>query len=230
MTNILRTYRMVIIKNEKNKMPGATPGIIRGNRFIIEVMPQRTNCFDKLLCKPADILVIDLCVNPQQGLDIIREMRIHNLKTEVIAYISQDDAGTLKSAIRLGVVDCITQPFETERFNHAVEKAVFRMENAKGAVEQDMVDKLIYSNAASSNMLPKGLHKDTLNKIRAAFSSNPDESFSCEDIVEAVNLSRITVQRYITYLNQMEELTQDLKYETGGRPRSLYQYNISAFA
>jgi len=90
----------------------------------------------------------------------------------------------------------LSKPYETERFNHAVEKAVLRMENTNGAVEQDTVDKLIYSDSASSsNMLPKGLHKDTLNKIRAAFSSNPYESFSCEDIVEAVNLSRITGQR-----------------------------------
>ncbi|MEA5002140.1 MAG: hypothetical protein VB081_01370, partial [Christensenella sp.] len=78
--------------------------------------------------------------------------------------------------------------------------------------------------------LPKGLQRRTLNMIRSVFNASPCARFSCEDIVDTVKLSRITVQRYLQYLHKNNELVQRLNYSTGGRPCSLYQYNPGLFA
>ncbi len=223
-------YRMVILKNTGRKARGAVPAMIRDKRFAIEVMEQDGNSLGALLKKPACLLVIDLSAAPEEGLNIIRALRLSNVKTEVIAYILPGDAGTLKKALRLGVVDCITHPFETERFLRAVERFFIRASIAHGQLTQDMIDASLQRSRVGETQLPKGLQKKTLNKIRKVFSESPHLPLSCDDVVDAVKLSRITVQRYLSYLSQNDELVQEVNYGTGGRPGSIYQYNSAVFA
>ncbi|MEF9988474.1 MAG: hypothetical protein RR797_05310, partial [Christensenella sp.] len=64
----------------------------------------------------------------------------------------------------------------------------------------------------------------------AVMGSCPNTCFSCEDVVGSVKLSRITVQRYLSYLREAGELTHAVDNSTGGRPCSLYRYNPGVFA
>ncbi|SHI84201.1 cache domain-containing protein [Desulfosporosinus lacus] len=69
--------------------------------------------------------------------------------------------------------------------------------------------------------LPKGLNQLTLKQI-VSFLSETKEPVSSENVAEGVNLTRVTVRRYLDFLEQYGALTTDLKYGTVGRPVKLY--------
>lgn len=65
--------------------------------------------------------------------------------------------------------------------------------------------------------LPKGLNKETLKQI-TDFLRKQHDSVSAEDVAEGVKLTRVTVRRYLEFLEQSGVLTSELKYGTVGRP------------
>ncbi|AFM41210.1 response regulator of citrate/malate metabolism [Desulfosporosinus acidiphilus SJ4] len=69
--------------------------------------------------------------------------------------------------------------------------------------------------------LPKGLNVVTLRQI-LTFLRDTDESVSAETVAEGVKLTRVTVRRYLDYLEQCSVLGTELKYGTVGRPVKLF--------
>ena len=74
-----------------------------------------------------------------------------------------------------------------------------------------------YREYVEENELPKGLNKATLFQI-LNFLEVQQNSFSAEDVAEGVKLTRVTVRRYLEFLEHSGELTSQLKYGTVGRP------------
>ena len=50
------------------------------------------------------------------------------------------------------------------------------------------------------------------------------EPLTSKKIAEEVNLSRVTIRRYMDYLLEKKEITSDIDYTTGGRPSITYRY------
>ncbi|WP_075365885.1 cache domain-containing protein [Desulfosporosinus metallidurans] len=71
-------------------------------------------------------------------------------------------------------------------------------------------------------VLPKGLNQLTLRQI-ISFLRETDIPVSAENVAEGVNLTRVTVRRYLDFLEQSGVLTTELKYGTVGRPVKLFQ-------
>ena len=71
-------------------------------------------------------------------------------------------------------------------------------------------------------VLPKGLNQLTLRQI-ISFLRETDIPVSAENVAEGVNLTRVTVRRYLDFLEQTGVLTTELKYGTVGRPVKLFQ-------
>ena len=224
-------YRMTVLKHGLRRLHTPMADTIGGCEFITEMIPLEEGISaDYFLAHPADLILLDLCRKPELGLSLLKQLRILGARSEVTAYIAEGDCETLRRVLRLGVADCLVVPFDTSRFEQAVERFLRRMDLAgREVLTQEEADTL-YGSMGKAPELPKGLQKKTLNTIRAVLSSRPDTSFSCEDIVGTVNLSRITVQRYLSYLRQAGEVTEAVNYQTGGRPCALYRCNPGVFA
>lgn len=69
--------------------------------------------------------------------------------------------------------------------------------------------------------LPKGLNQLTLKQI-VSFLSGTSEPVSADNVAEGVNLTRVTVRRYLDFLEQSGILVVELKYGTVGRPIKLF--------
>lgn len=220
-------YRMVVLKQGLNRLHGIMKDTVRGCKFQTEMFPLVSGIQVEYFKKNQfDLMLIDLCENPEMGMSFIRQLRLAGVHSEIVTYIARNDCDTLRRVMRLGVVDCLVDPFDTHRFEQAVERFLRRVELfQKSEITQQAVDGL-RSDSCKVCDLPKGLQKKTLNTIRAIFNNKPNTCFSCGDIVGTVNLSRITVQRYLSYLRQEGELIEAINYQTGGRPCSLYRYNI----
>lgn len=71
-------------------------------------------------------------------------------------------------------------------------------------------------------VLPKGLNQLTLKQI-VSFLHEKSEPVSADNVAEGVNLTRVTVRRYLDFLEQYGVLTVELKYGTVGRPVKLFR-------
>lgn len=69
--------------------------------------------------------------------------------------------------------------------------------------------------------LPKGLNQLTLKQI-ISFLRETYEPVSAENVAEGVSLTRVTVRRYLEFLEQCGILTTELKYGPVGRPVKLF--------
>lgn len=69
--------------------------------------------------------------------------------------------------------------------------------------------------------LPKGLNQATLAQI-VQFLQTTHRPLSAEDVAEGVKLTRVTVRRYLEFLEQCGVLKSEQKYGTVGRPVKLY--------
>lgn len=69
--------------------------------------------------------------------------------------------------------------------------------------------------------LPKGLQQATLDQIIQFLQTNR-RPLSAEEVAEGVKLTRVTVRRYLEYLEHSGKLKSEQKYGTVGRPVKLF--------
>lgn len=85
-----------------------------------------------------------------------------------------------------------------------------------------ILNELIKQCCLGKQGLPKGLNQLTLKQI-VSFLRETYEPVSAENVAEGVSLTRVTVRRYLEFLEQCGILTTELKYGTVGRPVKLFQ-------
>ena len=96
-------------------------------------------------------------------------------------------------------------------------------------MDQAEIDKLLSQDQnirpAEKVVLEKGLQEQTLERIRTYLEEHKGTLMSSNEIASEVNLSRITVRRYMSYLVENREIISQIDYSTGGRPSIKYTKN-----
>ena len=180
-----------------------------------------------------DLVILDYYMPEMNGDVFMDRIREEGIQVSVIMVTSANSADTVRSLLLKGVRDYLIKPFELERFQAALERFRSNKELLTGAgsgMDQSELDRLFAGNAVSSVErnksleLPKGLNEKTLQMVRSRMKENTGKKMTSEEIALMVGLSRITVRRYLGYLQDSGELTSEIDYRTGGRPGILYRY------
>ena len=180
-----------------------------------------------------DLVILDYYMPEMNGDVFMDRIREEGIQVSVIMVTSANSADTVRSLLLKGVRDYLIKPFELERFQAALERFRSNKELLTGAgsgMDQSELDRLFAGNAGStvernkSLELPKGLNEKTLQMVRSRMKENAGKKMTSEEIALMVGLSRITVRRYLGYLQDSGELTSEIDYRTGGRPGILYRY------
>ena len=180
-----------------------------------------------------DLVILDYYMPEMNGDVFMDRIREEGIQVSVIMVTSANSADTVRSLLLKGVRDYLIKPFELERFQAALERFRSTKELLTGAgsgMGQSELDRLFAGNAGStvernkSLELPKGLNEKTMQMVRSTMKENAGKKMTSEEIALMVGLSRITVRRYLGYLQDSGELTSEIDYRTGGRPGILYRY------
>ncbi len=92
---------------------------------------------------------------------------------------------------------------------------------------QGNIDRILSANSAKFSVhLPKGIQDTTLETICNFLKNDMENEYTGEEIADKVNLSRVTVKRYMNYLLENGKIIGRMNYETGGRPSMLYKWNM----
>lgn len=175
-----------------------------------------------------DLVLLDIYMAVEDGIATIKNLRKNQKNVDIIAVTAANDSETIRTFMRYGVVDYIVKPFTYKRLLKALTKYREMHEQFKktGEFSQANVDELFKQQGINQpqkqEQLPKGLQFPTMNQI-VGYLESVEGAKSAEEIGTKVGLARVTVNRYLNYLDSIHRVTVELNYGTVGRPIKLYR-------
>jgi CitB family two-component system response regulator MalR len=183
-----------------------------------------------LRMQAVDLLLLDVFMPGQNGIELMEEIRRRALDVDVIFVTAARDTATISKALKLGAVDYLIKPFEFERLKQALEhyRETRRMMQGGEELDQAELDKHLAHRSPESPAakgLPKGLDRNTLDKLLQVISAAPETSpwFTSEEVGQQVGISRVSVRKYFEFLCTLKVLRMEPGYGTGGRPVHRFQ-------
>lgn len=203
----------------------AVTGLARSGEEALEKMKEST----------PDLVILDLYMPGKGGLETLRTIRQNEQDVDVIAVTAANDRETVLRVMRLGAVDYIFKPFQFERIQAALVRyrEQFLRNQSADTFTQTIFDRT-YENPvfrASSNSTldetelhyPKGIQAFTLQQVVDCLRQS-DRGMSAEEIGQLIGMSRVTVRRYLEYLESVEQAKSMMNYGTVGRPMKMYHW------
>lgn len=175
-----------------------------------------------------DLLLLDMYMPKTNGLELLKEIRNNQMLVDVIMVTAAKETESIDELFKLGVVDYLIKPFEYERLKNSLEnyKSRFSLLNSKKEITQEDIDRITLSqNQEFSTSLQKGLHKNTLERIRTYMQSSQNHQVTSNELADSLQVSAVTIRRYLEYLVSIGEVRLEIEYGSIGRPSYLYRYN-----
>lgn len=175
-----------------------------------------------------DLIILDIYMPNVDGIKFLKEMRKNNIMTNVIMVTAANETNSIDEALTLGAIDYLVKPFEYERLKSSLESYLqrYKLLNKSTVVSQEDIDKITMrkNNIKNDYITQKGLHVNTLNRIRKFMRDNCDRILSTDEIAEKLTLTKVTVRRYLDYLEVISEVELIIEYGSIGRPSHLYKF------
>ena len=175
----------------------------------------------------ADLIILDYYTPSMTGLEFVDQLHAMGKTPDIIMVTSANDTHIVRELLSRGVLDYLVKPFQSCRFRQALDRFLQSrkmLEGGADCMDQQAIDRLVQrgETASAAPTLAKGLNQGTLDRIRAFFDQHPGRMLTSEQVAEQVNLSRITVRRYVNFMVDSGEITSSIDYQTGGRPSIQY--------
>lgn len=173
---------------------------------------------------PVSLLLLDVYMPKLNGLELLQHIRTSYPKIDIIMVTAACDSDSIQAALRLGVIDYMVKPFTFKRFRTALitYQERLRLLSSSDILDQKQLDNRIFSQVnTTSNDFPKGIELNTLETVRTLIE-NYSADFAMSDLVPLSTLSRISLKKYINYLEESGELASYLTYLAVGRPVRRY--------
>lgn len=176
-----------------------------------------------------DLVVIDIFMPVQDGVETIRQLREDNEPVDVIVITAAKDREKIQVMLRNGVIDYIIKPFKFERLKQALEnyRQLRSQWQSEESVSQAQLDAILHGKQAQTlaepSDLPKGLNGLTLQQIIILLMQQT-HSLSAEEVAEQIGVARVTARRYLEYLEKTGKVCRDIRYGGVGRPTNRYLF------
>ena len=167
-----------------------------------------------------DLIILDNYLADGQGIEFLPELKGY----PIIMITAANDVQTVEAALTNVVVDYLVKPFTYERFSQAIDKVQDYMKLlSKEKINQDLIDDYLNSGRVEEeeDSLPKGLSRITLKKVLENIKEQ-ETGFTTQQVADALDISRITIRKYLNHLVNINVLSEDAEYYTSGRPVSVF--------
>jgi response regulator of citrate/malate metabolism len=186
---------------------------------------------ESILSGRPDLILLDIFFPQGKGIELLKWIRLENLKCDVIIITADRNTETIEEAFRYGAVDYLVKPFIFNRFKEALLQFRSRKNNFKNtdSMEQGTIDK--YTIRENKHGIEydedigeiKGFNQYTYEKVLVGISDMRDDPFTSEQIAKNIGVSRITARRYLDYLEKEQKLMVEMEYGKVGRPKNKYR-------
>lgn len=182
-----------------------------------------------VLTKKPDLILLDVFLPKENGIDFLKWLRSEEIASDVILITADKTIERVQEAFRYGAVDYLIKPFNFERLKEALNQFKERHYKFKKieVIEQEDLDKLI-TNASSfqdEDSYTKGLNKYTYKSIWDEVEKHDYKCFTAEELAENIGIARVTVRRYLEYMDKEGKIEKLIEYGKVGRPQHKYRRN-----
>lgn len=174
-----------------------------------------------LLNNEIDLILLDLTLPNTDGIELIRKIKSEFNKIDIIVISARNDSLSLQKSLNLGVIDYILKPFKQNRLESSLNQYKLRKELLLSEINQENIDKALYKQIDD---LPKGIDKNSLALIKENIK-NFSTWFNVNELENLVGISKISLRKYLNYLEQTNYLSSKLEYKAKGRPQIYYKIN-----
>lgn len=220
-------YKVIIVEDDPMVAMINNHYVEQDKRFhVVQSFRNGNDAFKYLSENQVDLAILDVYMPILDGLSLLKKIRAAEISTDIIMVTASNDKNTLDTVLNFGVIDYLVKPFVQERFQQALDKFVeFNMQkNNVCVLDQNRIDEIMNSEHFANNNieLPKGIQDKTLNKIREYLREDSNSGHTSEQIAAFLNISKVTVRKYMHYLTKNNEVIEQINYDTGGRPCMVY--------
>jgi len=108
--------------------------MLKNSGYDVRIATNATNLVSKIKSWPPDIVLLDIRIGDQSGIDVLPELVKLDLPTQVVMLTADDTAETAVKAMKLGAVDYLTKPFNIDEV-----KIVLQNIMERGRLKQEVV-------------------------------------------------------------------------------------------
>ncbi|MFF5995558.1 response regulator [Lysinibacillus sp. KU-BSD001] len=199
---------------------------------IIAMAANGVEGFEKIKQLQPDLVLMDIFMPEQNGVDTLRKIRKENIPVDVISVTAANDMPTIQNILHLGVYDYIMKPFTFERMEQTLQnyrQFKQKVENTQGMTQQEL-DALMRKGNATERVeepqtvlteLPKGFNRSTLDKV-LNYIKECEAGASADEVAAAIGVARVTARRYLDFMEKRNLIKVDVQYGSVGRPINQY--------
>lgn len=176
-----------------------------------------------------DLVLLDVYLPTGKGTDLLKWIRHENLSTDVILITADRSSETVEISMNYGALDYLIKPFDFARFQLAMEKFERKKTGfvGKKSVEQDDIDSIFFDTSTKNDkmkeMLDKGMSEKTYTAILNAIKELSAPT-TAEELGDKLGISRVSVRRYLEFMEARGILEMKPIYGKKGRPQHLFKY------
>ena len=195
----------------------------------VETVSDIESAKERIIQGGIDLVLLDVYLPTGKGTDLLKWIRQENLSTDVILITADRSSETVEVSMNYGAVDYLIKPFDFERFQMAMEKFERKKTGfvGKKSVEQDDIDSIFFDSTTKSDkvkdMLEKGMSEKTYTAILEAIKAM-DAPTTAEELGDKLGISRVSVRRYLEFMEGKGMLEMKPIYGKKGRPQHLFKY------
>lgn len=198
---------------------------------LVSAVGNLTEAQQVILTKKPDLILLDVYLPKENGIDLLKWLRQNDIQVDVILITADKTSKRVQESFRFGAIDYLIKPFTFERFQNALMLFKERFNSLKNLddIEQNQIDEFIPSNrlAKSKNdkktpELIKGFNKYTYNSIWQEIEKINNSYITAEELAEIVGIARVTVRKYLDYMDSEGKLVKIIEYGKIGRPQHKY--------
>lgn len=191
---------------------------------VIGVSKNEDEILKKLENEKIDLILCDVYLGKSNGIEILKKIRKKGFLVDIIFITALNETNKIKESLAFGAIDFLIKPYTQERLDLAILKFLKKNEIfSKEIVEQKECDKcLVVEN--SSFEFPKGINEKTLVIIESFLKENRKKWWNSNKLSEYLNISTVTLNKYLKYLVSIKKLTVNISHGEVGRPENFYKY------
>lgn len=199
--------------------------------LLVDIANSVKEALDVIEEKNVDLLLLDVFMPGENGLSLLRKVREEKQDIDAILITAASDVEKIQEALRNGAVDYLIKPFEFDRFEQALRtyRDQYVYLKRQRTINQEDLDQILLVKEEDNDQgilkpLPKGLSRKTLVTVLEAVKKQGKAPFSTDVIAEVTEISRVSVRKYLKFLNDIGVIDETLTYGIG-RPLYSYIYN-----
>lgn len=182
---------------------------------------------DAVIRLQPDLLLLDLYLPDEHGLDLVARLRQDDLPSvDIIVITAAKDADSVRAAMQHGALHYLLKPFSFPALRDKL-LSYAQMRGRLDAIrtaDQRSVDR-VYGALRTPSQLAgsKGRSDYTLETVEVLLAGT-DQDLSAAEVAERTGMSRATAQRYLSHLHDLGRVAVRLRYGASGRPEHGYRW------